>query len=85
MITLIYFLKGMSQVLGEFTNSNCADKRVAIVHLFEWKWSDVAAECERFLAPMGYCGVQVKNKIYTKSFLSPFYDPIIQTKPASLI
>ncbi|CAO1306605.1 unnamed protein product [Diamesa hyperborea] len=33
--------------------------RSAIVHLFEWKWSDIAAECERFLAPNGYAGVQV--------------------------
>jgi len=33
--------------------------RDAIVHLFEWKWDDVAAECERFLAPNGFAGVQV--------------------------
>ena len=39
--------------------SNCADNRVAIVHLFEWKWTDIAAECERFLGPRGFCGVQV--------------------------
>jgi len=32
---------------------------VAIVHLFEWRWDDIADECERFLGPMGYCGVQV--------------------------
>ncbi|XP_066993781.2 alpha-amylase [Anabrus simplex] len=32
--------------------------RSAIVHLFEWKFDDIAAECERFLAPMGYAGVQ---------------------------
>ena len=38
---------------------NCADNRVAMVHLFEWKWTDIAAECERFLGPRGYCGVQV--------------------------
>lgn len=30
-----------------------------IVHLFEWKWNDIAKECERFLGPMGYGGVQV--------------------------
>ncbi|KFB47455.1 AGAP012230-PA-like protein [Anopheles sinensis] len=33
--------------------------RSGIVHLFEWKWSDVADECERFLAPKGYGGVQL--------------------------
>lgn len=33
--------------------------RDVIVHLFEWKWDDIAAECERFLAPNGFAGVQV--------------------------
>lgn len=33
--------------------------RTTIVHLFEWRWSDIAAECERFLAPKGFGGVQV--------------------------
>ncbi|XP_053679215.1 alpha-amylase A-like [Anopheles nili] len=30
-----------------------------IVHLFEWKWNDIADECERFLGPKGYGGVQL--------------------------
>lgn len=30
-----------------------------IVQLFEWKFSDIALECENFLAPNGYGGVQV--------------------------
>ncbi|MFC3031580.1 alpha-amylase family protein [Pseudoalteromonas fenneropenaei] len=29
------------------------------VHLFEWSWSDVAYECERYLGPKGYAAVQV--------------------------
>ncbi|XP_031350055.1 alpha-amylase A-like [Photinus pyralis] len=33
--------------------------RNTIVHLFEWKWKDVADECERFLQYKGYGGVQV--------------------------
>ncbi|XP_028613084.1 pancreatic alpha-amylase-like isoform X2 [Grammomys surdaster] len=33
--------------------------RTAIVHLFEWRWVDIAKECERFLAPKGFGGVQV--------------------------
>ncbi|XP_055587963.1 alpha-amylase A-like [Uranotaenia lowii] len=32
--------------------------RSGIVHLFEWKWDDIANECENFLAPNGYAGVQ---------------------------
>lgn len=33
--------------------------RKTMVHLFEWKWDDIAAECERFLGPRGFGGVQV--------------------------
>jgi alpha-amylase len=33
--------------------------RTGIVHLFEWKFVDIARECEQFLAPKGYGGVQV--------------------------
>lgn len=36
-----------------------APNRSTIVHLFEWKFLDVADECERFLAPNGFGGVQV--------------------------
>ena len=34
--------------------------RSTMVHLFEWKWDDIANECEQFLGPKGYAGVQVK-------------------------
>jgi alpha-amylase len=30
-----------------------------IVHLFEWTWNDIAAECEAFLGPQGYKAVQI--------------------------
>ena len=33
-----------------------------IVHLFSWRWKDVAAECENQLGPKGFCGVQVSKK-----------------------
>ena len=29
------------------------------VHLFEWRWADIARECETFLGPAGYAAVQV--------------------------
>lgn len=38
---------------------NSAPDRHTAVHLFEWKWKDIAAECERFLGPNGFSGVQV--------------------------
>jgi alpha-amylase len=30
-----------------------------LVHLFEWRWNDVAEECEAYLGPAGFAGVQV--------------------------
>jgi hypothetical protein len=39
---------------------NTASNRHTAVHLFEWKWKDIALECERFLGPYGFAGVQVK-------------------------
>ncbi len=40
-------------------NPNTKHNRTTIVHLFEWRWADIAEECERYLAPNGYGGVQV--------------------------
>lgn len=39
---------------------NSTPNRNTAVHLFEWKWTDIALECERFLGPYGYAGVQVE-------------------------
>ncbi|CAF3818143.1 unnamed protein product [Rotaria sp. Silwood1] len=38
---------------------NTAPNRHTAVHLFEWKWKDIANECERFLGPYGYAAIQV--------------------------
>ncbi|GLV35220.1 Amylase related [Carabus blaptoides fortunei] len=46
------------------------DNRNTIVHLFEWKFDDIAAECENFLAPRGFGGVQT----------SPVHENIINQK-----
>ena len=35
------------------------DGRSVFTHLFEWKWTDIAAECERFLGPKGFGGIQI--------------------------
>lgn len=35
--------------------NNVAGRQV-MVHLFEWKWNDIADECERFLSQKGYAG-----------------------------
>ncbi|XP_053698768.1 alpha-amylase B-like [Sabethes cyaneus] len=53
-------------------NSNQWPNRSGIVQLFEWKWNDIAAECERFLAPMGYGGVQISPPTENAIVLQPF-------------
>ncbi|XP_073666305.1 alpha-amylase 2B isoform X7 [Tursiops truncatus] len=40
---------------------NTESGRTSIVHLFEWRWVDIALECERYLAPKGFGGVQVSS------------------------
>lgn len=36
-----------------------ANSRTVMVHLFEWKWNDIARECETYLGPNGFAGIQV--------------------------
>ncbi|XP_063699918.1 alpha-amylase 1-like [Culicoides brevitarsis] len=40
-------------------NPHYAPNRSVIVHLFEWRWNDIARECEQVLGPAGYGGVQL--------------------------
>ena len=46
-----------------YGDPHCVNNKQVMVHLFEWKWSDIALECERYLAPNNFCGVQVSLKI----------------------
>lgn len=55
-LLILATLLGLS--LAQF-DPNTKDGRTAIVHLFEWRWTDIAAECERYLGPNGFGGVQV--------------------------
>lgn len=58
-ITTIFLLLSCGLYANAQFNPNQWDNRSGIVHLFEWKWDDIAKECENFLAPNGYAGVQV--------------------------
>ena len=46
--------------LAELNTPICQDGRSVIVQLFNWKWSNIADECERWLGPKGFCAVQVR-------------------------
>lgn len=41
-------------------NPNFKHNRRAIVQLFEWKFDDIANECETFLGKNNFAGVQVR-------------------------
>ncbi|XP_025899671.1 pancreatic alpha-amylase-like isoform X1 [Nothoprocta perdicaria] len=65
------FLVLVVGLCGAQFKPNTGPGRTSIVHLFEWRWADVALECERFLAPHGFGGVQI----------SPPNENIIITNP----
>lgn len=52
------FLVVIASANGQF-NPHFAPGHDVIVHLFEWKWADIAKECEVFLGPNNFGGVQV--------------------------
>ncbi|CAH1784331.1 unnamed protein product [Owenia fusiformis] len=72
------FIIGTAIAGSPFHNSNCAENREVIVHLFEWKWTDIARECEDFLGPRGYCGVQVsppnEHVLVTTDAMRPWWE-----------
>jgi hypothetical protein len=60
---VVFLLSISAYLLVNFIDAtkdpNSAPNRHTAVHLFEWKWTDIASECERFLGPYGFSGVQV--------------------------
>ncbi|MDZ7631076.1 MAG: alpha-amylase family protein [Gemmatimonadaceae bacterium] len=47
-------------VLGQtYRSTGRAAAGDVFVHLFEWRWTDIARECEAVLGPLGYKGVQI--------------------------
>ncbi len=61
-MTHIFVLLGLLGVAyaGTYDAPNTWDNRQTMVHLFEWKWTDIASECENFLQHFGYGAVQVQ-------------------------
>lgn len=50
----------MSLLVPWFANAQTTPPpRTVMVHLFEWKWNDIASECETVLGPKGFSAVQV--------------------------
>lgn len=45
------------------------DGRDVTVHLFQWKWTDIANECEQYLGPNGFGAVRVNVLCFPKASL----------------
>jgi alpha-amylase len=60
LLHLMCLLFSVANILAQKSPNTVPDSS-AIVHLFEWKFSDIANECENFLGPKGFAGVQVGN------------------------
>ncbi|KAG5670323.1 hypothetical protein PVAND_000599 [Polypedilum vanderplanki] len=58
-LTLLSFILFSSTTFAAYTDPHWWTGRSAMVHLMDWRWQDIARECEEFLAPNGYAGVQV--------------------------
>ncbi|XP_071515964.1 alpha-amylase-like isoform X2 [Panulirus ornatus] len=82
LLVLVGVCLGVRAEEAGYENPSCGGKTV-IVQLFEWKWTDIALECQRFLAPAGFCGVQVsppnEHAIITADYPHPWwqrYQPV---------
>lgn len=68
----LFFTLSLSLCVNAYKDPLVASGRSVMIHLFEWKWSDIAAECERFLGPKGYAGVQVSPPNEHANIDSPY-------------
>ncbi|XP_018575963.1 alpha-amylase-like isoform X2 [Anoplophora glabripennis] len=57
-------------------NNHFLSGRNTIVHLFEWKWNDIAEECEHFLGSKGYAGISPpnENQVITSTAFRPWWE-----------
>lgn len=55
---LLALLAPLLLVAGQH-NMHQLDERSVIAQMFEWRFEDIAFECEQHLGPKGYAAVQV--------------------------
>ena len=70
---LVLTILVLTKLVAAHYNPYYVEGHDTMVHLFEWKWTDIADECERFLGPMGFGGVQVSYIHYLFILFSYFY------------
>ncbi|CAL1294458.1 unnamed protein product [Larinioides sclopetarius] len=75
-LLLLLFLWNRAQ--GAHHEPHFQPGRTTIVHLFEWKWNDIADECEQFLGPFGFGGVQISPPNENGIIWEPFWNKNIK-------
>ncbi len=75
---------GSGGAVGSGDSSNTTERKDpwkalqtgVFVHLFEWPWPDIAAECEEVLGPAGYSAVQVSppNEHWARTTDPPWWE-----------
>src|SRR5687768_6790300 len=58
-LALVLIVSIFTQVRAVGRASAPNPSRSVYVHLFEWKWADIASECETWLGPKGFGAVQI--------------------------
>ncbi|XP_071127422.1 alpha-amylase-like [Mytilus edulis] len=73
-VIVIYLHIATIKTQDEYRDPHCDGKQV-IVELFEWRFADIANECERFLGDKDFCGVQVSPVTeHVAIFDRPWYE-----------
>lgn len=62
-------------VSADYTDPHWKAGHSVMVHLMDWRWADIANECETFLGPNGFGGVQV-SFLFKKNTYSQ-YNPLL--------
>lgn len=59
----VFFAQPLAVFSVSLMASNGPSTSDTFVHLFEWKWTDIAQECEDYLGPMGFKAVQTSPQM----------------------
>jgi alpha-amylase len=70
---LVYYMGSGDNTSGS-VNARAGHGGGTFVHLFEWRWDDIATECENFLGPKGYKAVQVSPPNEHRLMMSPSWN-----------
>jgi alpha-amylase len=62
-----------------YGNYYCQSGRDVVVHLFEWKWTDIEKECS-WLAQNNYCAVQVRQQTLCVRLVRPISGKLITSR-----